>query len=67
MVLQVSTANEVAIYSITSAGTPYTTVMVTVILGKSAIPDWLASQKKKSLKHDDGNELLPLIPFIKKT
>lgn len=41
MVLEVSTANDVAIYSITSAG-------------KSAIPDWLASQKKTALRHDDG-------------
>ena len=39
--MQVFAPNDIKIYSITSAS-------------KSAIPDWLAKQNKKSLKLDQG-------------
>jgi ribosome biogenesis protein ENP2 len=40
--MQVYNSNNVKVYSITSAGKA------------SAIPDWLAASKAKSLKHDEG-------------
>ena len=39
--MQVSNANDVQVYSITSAS-------------RSAIPDWLAKKNKKALKNDQG-------------
>jgi ribosome biogenesis protein ENP2 len=43
MVLQVTTANNVKVYTVSGG------------LGSRSIPDWLVRQKKKSLKKDFGN------------
>lgn len=51
MVLQVSNANNVKIYTVSGG------------LGSRSIPDWLARQKKKTLKKDLGT--LSLSPMLK--
>jgi ribosome biogenesis protein ENP2 len=57
MVLQVTTANNIKVYTVSGG------------LGSRAIPDWLARQKKKQLKRDFGKCLyfidypLDLIPI----